>query len=76
MSNKQIYCQCKLVKDNSVDVAWIPSQFAKVGKNLSLKINEEWQDGWQVAEAYSATRTVDEMDAQRDALKRWGSVIK
>jgi len=76
MSNKQIYRQCKLVKENTYDIAWIPSQFAKVGKNLSLKINEEWQEGWKVVEVYSGSRTHDEMDLQRDAQKRWESVIK
>lgn len=76
MSHKQLYRQCKLVKGNVNQVTWLPTQFAKVGKNLSLLEDEQWNDGWKVVEAYEGTRSLEDVDAQRDALKRWQEVIK
>lgn len=38
------YKQCVLKKGNSQTVSWIPEQYAKVDKILSLKED----DGWQV----------------------------
>lgn len=29
-------------------VTWIPSQFARLNNYLKLKVNDAWQDGWQV----------------------------
>lgn len=47
-------CQCKLRKViNGFEIfqtAWIPSSKAKIGKFLKIKINGEWQDGWEVIE--------------------------
>jgi len=77
MSNRKEYefKQVKMRRENSIDISWIPAKFAKVGRNLSLLTNEEWVDGWKVEEVYEGTRTLDEMDAQRDAQKRWLSVL-
>lgn len=76
MSHKQLYRQCKLVKGNVNQVTWLPTQFAKEGKKLSLQADGEWDDGWIVDEAYEGTRSVEDVEAQRDALKRWQEVIK
>jgi hypothetical protein len=68
MSKSDIYRQCKLQKDNVIDVAFIPAALAKVGRNLRIKINGEWQDGWQVMEVWTA-RTFAEIDTERDARR-------
>lgn len=38
-----------------VHIAWIPEEFAKVGKVLKLKdpISGEWDDGWVVQSVYA-----------------------
>ena len=42
-----------------VHVAWIPSQFAVVGKMLDIKINGEWVDHCEVKEVYD-TKSADD----------------
>ena len=61
---EEMYTQCKLKKDNSYQMSWIPSQFAKVGKVLKLRDEGtgEWDNGWVVEAAYS-TRTWKEVNA-------------
>lgn len=80
MSNKQIYKQCILERPSKngkyVDQAWIPASFAKIGRNLSVKNSEdEWIDGWVVT-FVGGSRNFDELNLQRDAQKRWESVLK
>ena len=36
-----------------VDVAWIPSEFAKKKKILKVKKGDVWVDGWEVVEVGS-----------------------
>ena len=85
MGKEQMYRQCKMQKkvDNGtlVHTAWIPSSFAKVGKNISLlqnpdKPEEYWDHGWVVLEAGGSMKTHEDMDVQRKAQKRWESVLK
>lgn len=52
--------QCKLKKENTFQVAFIPSKFAKVNKMLKIKENDIWTDGWKVFEVYS-TIVAEEM---------------
>ena len=44
------YCQCKLRKENSEQVAWIPQCFANVGQTVKIKdkTSGAWDDGWLV----------------------------
>lgn len=44
------YCQCKLRKANTEQVAWIPQCFANVGETVKIKNKKtgEWDDGWEV----------------------------
>jgi hypothetical protein len=44
-----LYRQCLLRKDRLIEVAWIPSKFAVVGKTLVIKDIS----GWVVKEVYS-----------------------
>lgn len=52
MKLKTDYTQCKLTKYDFVELAWIPSQFAKLGKVIKLKICGIWNDGWKVSEIH------------------------
>lgn len=49
-----MYTQCKLRKDNLHQMSWIPSEFAKVGKVVKLRDEDDgkWDDGWIVEAAY------------------------
>jgi hypothetical protein len=66
------YTQCKLERDDVVQVSWIPSRHAQLGKVLQLFENGDWIDGWVVKETW---QTVDETElpdshAERKAHKR------
>lgn len=65
-----LYKQCVLVlpfrNGHKRDVAWIPSQFAKVGRTLSIFQGGEWTDGWTVKEV-GASQDFEYLDRQRDA---------
>jgi hypothetical protein len=49
-----MFKQCKMENKSTgwsdVHTAWIPEQFAKVGKVLRLKFEEGWDEGWVVTE--------------------------
>lgn len=78
--NKQLYKQCTMERQldgNSkhIDVAWIPTSFAKVGRKLSIKnSNDEWVEGWTVM-SVGGSKDFDELKLQRDAQKRWERVL-
>lgn len=42
------YNQCKLVKGNVSQVAYIPTKYAEKGRTIKIKENEVWEDGWIV----------------------------
>lgn len=49
MSKKtDFYCQCRLRKGNTEQVAWIPQCFAEVGKAVQIRGEKGWDDGWVV----------------------------
>ena len=58
----QTYTQVKLTKqiENGVggvigiltDVAWIPSEFAVIGKKVKIKYDTGWDSGWVVSGVY------------------------
>ena len=45
-----MYTQCKLTKEHKVDMAWIPSKFARTGQVLKLS----GEDGWLVSEVFGS----------------------
>lgn len=50
MDNK-FHRHCLFVRGSVKTTAWIPEQFAKKGKYVSLKYdNDDWIDGWKVME--------------------------
>ncbi len=75
MSKADLYRQVALLRENAVDVAWVPIALAKVGKILRVRVGDnDWQDGWLVTAIYEA-RSVDELQIQRWAQKRWADVL-
>lgn len=51
------YTQCELQKIDGdasiVELAWIPSEFGKLGKKIKIKKSGKWDDGWKVVRVYS-----------------------
>ena len=75
MSKEQMYTQCRLERpqDDGTklwDEVWIPTQFAVVGKRISLKKGDDWQDGWSVL-IKGVTRTESWLkEHERDWLRQ------
>ena len=52
-ANEQ-YIQCYLKKCNAEQIAWIPAQFAFVGRVLKIKQQDDiWEDGWKIVSLYA-----------------------
>lgn len=65
------YTQCVLIQKNKEGelhtTSWIPSSFAKVGRVLRLKNDDDvWEDGWVVAEAGTVKSADYVLDHERD----------
>lgn len=60
------YRQCALQKGDSHHMAWIPEQFAVVGK--FIKIKED--DGWEVKFVSDGTRTAEEANQASQLYKK------
>jgi hypothetical protein len=67
-----------------MDIAWIPTKFAKVGKIVDIKLDDVWDKGWKVEvvwETVPEDRVVprqndyqhqhEASDAYRDRDGRW-----
>lgn len=48
MKNDYYMKQCVVRKDNVHTTAWLPEEFAHVGKPIQLKQNDSWVRGYQV----------------------------
>lgn len=64
-----MYKQCWLKKNNTIQVAWIPSKFAKVGKYVELKEKDVWDNGWAVTNV-GASMSVEEIK-QKGRSQHW-----
>ena len=65
MAKDKTYTQCSLKKGKCVDVAWIPTKFAKVGQFIKIKEI----DGWEVI-SVGNVKPIDEVrDFEREYLK-------
>jgi hypothetical protein len=51
------YRQCRLVRGAVCYTAWIPVEFAKVGKILRIRRERVWEDGWVVKESSKETKS-------------------
>ena len=54
----ETYSQVELKRRRQMDIVWIETKFATVGRYIKVKHNGDWQDGWQVIKVY-ATRPAD-----------------
>ena len=52
---KPKYCQCKLKRLNTEQVAFIPEEFAKIGKYVQIREDGVWVNGWLVESAGEPT---------------------
>lgn len=48
-----MYTQCLLKKNNTTQVSWVPKKFALKNKIVKLKIEDRWDEGWQIIEVYT-----------------------
>jgi len=60
------YNQCRLTNGKMRQTAWIPHQFAVVGKTLKI----EGFDGWKVEEVWTVMEEEDLFQYERDHLKQ------
>lgn len=70
--------QCRMRKNNSIVVSWIPSKFAKVGNTVGLKHGEQWDEGWKVLSVgsmISEKRLQEQEKRLRNGSHRKGSDI-
>ena len=54
MKDAALYAQCELKNGTTHQVAYIPGQFAKVGKELSLRVDGRWDRGWIVEAVFES----------------------
>lgn len=53
MANKTNHTQVKMRHDNGLfDTAYIPSEYAVVGRRIGIKEDGKWDDHWTVIECY------------------------
>jgi hypothetical protein len=64
------YTQCELIKGNVFQHAWIPSEFAVIGKVLKIKYRGIWEDGWKVAHIFGMRFIEYVEEHERDYLKQ------
>jgi hypothetical protein len=43
---------CKLAKERMFTYVWIPSYLAQKNKNLKIKKDKKWEEGWKVAKVF------------------------
>jgi hypothetical protein len=71
MSKKVNYAQCALKKINSHHMAWIPTQFANIGKFIKIKQDDgSWDDGWEVIGVSEGIKTSEEADYNSQLYKK------
>lgn len=66
----ELYQQCLLYKGNTAMVSWIPTEFAKKGKVVKLKVNGEWDDGWFVMSQFGNKITREQLNTL-EAQYKW-----
>ena len=64
--------QCKLRRHGATMTAYIPEKFAVKGKYLELaeKNSDEWLNGWEVIDIYSARMSVSEASKRSQDYKK------
>ena len=46
--------QCLLTRGEERYTAWLPARYARTGRCVDIKVDDDWQQGWKVAEVYSS----------------------
>ena len=69
MSKTTYYRQCKMQKNNSFQVSWIPEQFARKGKVIKLLEDSGWDDGWIVIEVGPYRHSEKDLPDSHDEIK-------
>ena len=65
------YNQCRLSRGNRRTVTWVPREFAKVGKVIKLRGDDDvWVDGWRVEEVWTEADDDVVFALERDHLKQ------
>ena len=76
------YCQCRLAKQTDkgelVRFTWIPQEYAKAGKFIKTRKQNEsglveldkWDNGWQVTHVWE-TEAEDKVKARERAYLHW-----
>jgi len=72
---EQLYAQCLLSiiinKDFIYTVAWIPAEYAVMGKTLKIKDDYgNWRNGWVVDQIYSIRNQEFVLRHERDWVKQ------
>lgn len=79
-----VYRQVELQRavENAIEVqtCWIPAQFAKKGKVLSIKVTQSLTvsapvHGWVVEKVYGSLSTKQELDRQRASRRDLSSIV-
>lgn len=74
-----MYKQARLTKNKKledgtpyhiINTAFIPSEFAKVGKIVKIKKGEKWDDGWKVTDVYETEFDEDYVNERSQDYKR------
>lgn len=70
---QQTYRQCDLSRENYDNTfyrktVWIPSEFAHVGRLISLKLDGEWVDDWIVDKVHTDPMTEVEIAPERRGM--------
>jgi hypothetical protein len=78
MREVELYRQCTLErvteKGRSIDVAYIPEKYAKIGKGIEHNNNGEWEGNvWTVTKM--SNKTADGKDISRKFHKGWNNNI-
>ena len=67
----EIHCQCYLRKGPVATTAWIPEEFAVIGRPIKLrKRGGEWDDGWVVEEVGARRLSTEVADREQDWKKQ------
>jgi hypothetical protein len=68
MKNNKLYIQSELNKGNKIIIAWIPEEFAVIGKVLKIKDYSRWEDGWTVVKIYG-TKNLEHIELSEKTFR-------
>lgn len=67
----EYHVQCQFVRGNERYTAWIPEEYAKLGRVLKLRHDDgHWEDGWEVKRRGARMLSSYVEDHERNYLKQ------